>query len=63
MRKMIEVLSMYNLKNLIKEQICFKDTGTLFWHDSTKCTKNSQKSKVFETGLSGFSELIVTVIQ
>lgn len=63
MRKMNEVLSMYDLKNLIKEQICFKDTGTLFWHVSTKCPKNSQKSKVFETGLSGFSKLIVTVIQ
>ena len=53
----------YHLTNIIRQPTCFKNPSNpscidLFLTNNANCF---QKSSVFETGLSGFHKLIVTV--
>ena len=54
-----------NLKNLIKEPTCFKniDNPTLIDHILTNQPKSFHSSSVYETGLSDFHKLTLTVLK
>ena len=58
-----ESCSIYNLKNLIKDSICFKTLEHLTCTDLilTKWSKSFQNANVFKAGLSDFHKLIFTV--
>ena len=60
-----EFCASYNLKNLIKEPTCFKniDNPTLIDHILTNHPKSFHSSSVYETGLSDFHKLTLTVFK
>ena len=60
-----EFCASYNLKNLIKEPICFKniDNPILIDHILTNHPKSFHSSSVYETGLSDFHKLTLTVLK
>ena len=60
-----EFCASYNLNNLIKEPTCFKniDNPTLIDHIFTNHPKSFYSSSVYETGLSDFHKLILTVLK
>ena len=60
-----EFCASYNLKNLIKEPTCFKniDNPTLIDHILTNHPKSFHSSSVYETGLSDFHKLTLTVLK
>ena len=60
-----EFCASYNLKNLIKEPTCFKniDNPTPIDHILTNHQKSFHSSSVYETGLSDFHKLILTVLK
>ena len=55
----------YNLENLIKQPTCFKnpDNPTLIDHILTNHPKSFHSSSVYETGLSDFHKLTLTVLK
>ena len=60
-----EFCASYNLKNLIKEPTCFKniDNPTLIDHILTDHPKSFHSSSAYETGLSDFHKLTLTVLK
>lgn len=58
-----ESFSIYNLKDLIKDSICFKILEHLTYTDLilTKWSKSFQNANVFKAGLSNFHKLIFNV--
>ena len=60
-----ELCASYSLKNLIKEPTYFKniDNPTLIDHILTNHPKSFHSSSVYETGLSDFHELTLTVLK
>ena len=62
---MEEFCSAYNFKSLIKDPTCFKnpETPTIFDHIFTNHPRCFQHSGVYETGLSDFHRLSLTVLK
>ena len=60
-----EFCASYNFKNLIKQPTCFKnpDNPTLIDHILTNHPKSFHSSSVYETGLSDFHKLTLTVLK
>ena len=60
-----EFCASYNLMNLIKEPTCFKniDNPTLIDHILTNHPKSFHSPNVYETGLSDFHKLTLTVLK
>ena len=60
-----EFCASYNLKNLIKQPTCFKnlENPTCINHILTNHPKSFHLSSVFETGLSDFHKLTLTVLK
>ena len=60
-----EFFASYNLKNLIKQPACFKnpDNPTLIDRILTNHPKSFHSSSVYETGLSDFHKLTLTVLK
>ena len=60
-----EFLNLYNLKNLVKQNTCFKnpDKPTCIDLILTNCPRSFQNTDTFETGLSDFHKLIFTVLK
>ena len=60
-----EFCASYNLKSLIKEPTCFKnpDNPTCIDHILTNHPKSFHSSSVYETGLSDFHKLTLTVLK
>ena len=58
-------MSTYNLKNLVKQKTCFKNTENPSCIDLilTNSTCSFKKSSVFELGLSDFHKLTTTVLK
>ena len=56
---------LYNLRNLIKQPTYFKNPGnpTLIDHISTNHPTSFHSSSAYETGLSDFRKLILTVLK
>ena len=57
--------SIWNLKSVGKEPTCFKNPSNSFSIDilPTNTTRGFQETQVFETGLSDFRKLVVTVLK
>ena len=60
-----EFLNLYNLKNLVKQNTCFKnpDKPTCIDLILTNCPRSFQNTDTFEIGLSDFHKLIFTVLK
>ena len=60
-----EFCASYNLKNLIKQPTYFKnpDNSTLIDHILTNLPKSFHSSSAYETGLSDFHKLTLTVLK
>ena len=60
-----EFLNLYNLKNLVKQNTCFKnpDKPTCIDLILTNCPRSFQNTDTFETGLSDFHKLTFTVLK
>ena len=60
-----EFCAFYNLRNLRKQPTCFKnlDNSTCIDHILTNHPKSFHSSSVFETGLSDFHKLTLTVLK
>ena len=60
-----EFLNLYNLKNLVKQNTCFKnpDKTTCIDLILTNCPRSFQNTETFETGLSDFHKLTFTVLK
>ena len=60
-----EFCASYNLQNLIKQATCFKnlENPTCIDHILTNYPKSFHSSNVFETGLSDFHKLTLTVLK
>ena len=60
-----EFLNLYNLKNLVKQNTCFKnpDKPTCIDLILTNCPRIFQNTDTFEIGLSDFHKLIFTVLK
>ena len=58
-------MSTYNLKSLVKQKTCFKNPDNPSCIDLilTNSPRSFQDSSVFETGLSNFHKLIITVLK
>ena len=58
-------MSVYNLKTLIKQKTCFKNPENSTYIDLilTNSPRSFQNSSVFETGLSDFHKLTITVLK
>ena len=56
---------MYNLKNLVKQKTCYKNPDNPSCIDLilTNCHRNFQNTNVFETGLSDFYKMTVSVLK
>ena len=59
-----EFLNLYNLKNLVKRNTCFKNPNKLICIHLilTNCPRSFQNTDIFETGLSDFHKLTFTVL-
>ena len=57
--------SVYNFKSLVKDSTCFRnpEKPTTIDHILTNHPKSFQHSGVYETGLSGFNRLTLTVLK
>ena len=55
--------SIWNLKSLGKEPTCFKNPNRFIDLFLTNTVRNFQEAQVFETGLSDFHKLVVTVLE
>ena len=55
----------YNLKNLVKQKTRYKDPDNPSWIDLilTDCHRRFQNTNVFETGLSDFQKMTVSVLK
>ena len=62
---MLNFCSLFSLKNLIKEPTCYKNLDNPSCIDLilTNKAKSFQNSKAYETGLSDFHKLIITVLK
>ena len=62
---MSNFLNIYNMKNLVKEKTCYKNPENPSCIDLilTNCQRSFQNTNVFETGLSDFHKLTVTVLK
>ena len=59
-----QFLNIFQLKNLIKENTCFKtQRGTCIDLILSNCPMSHQYSKTFETGLSDFHKMIYTMLK
>ena len=60
-----EFLNLYNLRNLVKLNTCFKnaDKPTCIDLILKNCSRSFQKTDTFETGLSDFHKLTFTVLK
>ena len=60
-----DFMNIYNLKSLIKEKTCYKNPERPSCIDLilTNSPRSFQNSNVFETGLSDFHKLVVTVMK
>ena len=58
-------MSIHNLKTLVKQKTCFKNPENPTCIDLilTNSPRSLQKSSVFETGLSDFHKLTITVLK
>ena len=63
--KMSEFMNIYNLKNLVNEKTCFKNPENPTCIDLliTNAPRSFNNTTVFETGLSDFHKLTVTVLR
>ena len=59
------LLSVSNLKTLIKQNTCFKNPENPIYNDliPTNSPRSFQSSSVFETGLPDFHKLTITVLK
>ena len=64
-KNMSEFMSLYNLRNLVKQKTCFKNPENPSCIDLilTNSPRSFQNSNVFETGLSDFHKLTTTVLK
>ena len=64
-RNMSEFMSVYSLRNLVKQKTYFKNPKNLSCIDliRTNSPRSFQNSNVFETGLSDFHKLATTVLK
>ena len=62
---MLEFLNIYNLKNLVKQKTRYKNPENPSCIDLilTNSHKSFQNTNVFETGLSDFYEMTVSVLK
>ena len=62
---MSEFMSVYSLRNLVKQKTCFKNPENLPCIDLilTNFPRSFQNSNVFETGFSDFHKLTTTVLE
>ena len=60
-----ESLNLYDLKNLFKQNICFKNPDKPICIDLilTNCPRSFQNTDTFETGLSDFHKLTFTLVK
>ena len=60
-----EFLNLYNLKNLVKQNTCFKNPDKPPCIDLilTNCPRSFQNTDTFEIGMSDFHKLIFTVLK
>ena len=60
-----ELLNLYNLRNLVKQNICFKnpDKPTCIDLILTNCPHSFQNTDTFETGLSDFHKLTFNALK
>ena len=60
-----EFLNLYNLKNLVKQNTCFKNPDKIICIDLilTNYHRSFQNTDIFETGLSDFYKLTFTVLK
>ena len=61
-KSIAEFLNLYNLKDLVKQNTCFKnsDKSTCIELILTNCPRSFQNTDTFETGLSDFHKLTFT---
>ena len=61
----LDCLNIYNLKNFAKQKTCYKNPDNLSYIDLTltNCHKSFQNTNVFETGLSDFHKMTVSVLK
>ena len=64
-RSIAKFLNLYNLRNLVKQNACFKnpDKPTCIGSHTDNCPRNFQNTDTFETGLSDFHKLTFTVLK
>ena len=57
--------TLFKLENLVKEPICYKNPNNPSCIDQflTNCARSSHSTCVFETGLSDFRKLVVTLLR
>ena len=62
---MLDVLNIYNLKNLLRQKTCYKNLDNLSFIDLilTSCHRGFRNANVFKTGLSYFYKMIVSVLK
>ena len=62
---MLDVLNIYNLKNLLRQKTCYKNLDNLSFIDLilTSCHRGFRIANVFKTGLSYFYKMIVSVLK
>ena len=64
-KNMSEFMSVYNLRNLVKQKTCFKNPENPLCIDLilTNSPRSFQNSNVFQTGLSDFRKLTTVLKQ
>ena len=62
---MSNFMQLYHLKNLVKENTCFKsiENTSCVDHFLTKCSKSFQNTFATSTGISDFHKMTVTVLE
>ena len=62
---MLDFLNIYNLKNLVKQKTCYKNPENPSCIDLilTNSHRSFQNTNVFETGLSDFHKMTVSVLK
>ena len=63
--KMLDFLNIYNLKNLVKQKMCYKNPENTSCIDVilTNSHRSFPNTNVFETGLSDFHKMTVSVLE
>ena len=64
-KSIAEFLNLYNFKNLVKQNTCFKNPGkpSRVYLILTNCPRNFQNMDTFKTGSSGFHRLTFTILK